>query len=101
NHPPPLVKGHRIRLKYAHSGGSNPPVIVIHGNQTESVPESYQRYLQKQFIEALELEGTPVRLEFRTSDNPFKGRKNPLTLRQIARKRRLMSHVKKGGKKKK
>lgn len=98
-HQPPMVKGNRIKLRYAHIGGHNPPTIVIHGNQTESVPNSYKRYLENRFREALKLEGTPIRLQFKTSDNPFKGRKNPLSDRQIARKRRLMKHVK-GNKKK-
>jgi len=100
-HSPPLVHGRRIKLRYAHLGGSNPPVIVVHGNQTASVPDAYQRYLQHQFIKELKLEGTPVRLEFKSSDNPYAGRKNILTPRQISKKRRLMSHVKKVAKKKK
>ncbi|MDK1022615.1 MAG: ribosome biogenesis GTPase Der [Gammaproteobacteria bacterium] len=100
-HAPPLVHGRRIKLRYAHLGGSNPPVIVVHGNQTASVPDAYQRYLQHQFIKELKLEGTPVRLEFKTSDNPYAGRKNRLTPRQISKKRRLISHVKKVAKKKK
>lgn len=99
-HAPPLVKGRRIKLRYAHAGGSNPPIIVIHGNQTGSVPEAYQRYLQNKFVESLQLEGTPVRLEFKTGENPFKGRRNKLTLRQVSKKRRLMKHVKKAAKKK-
>lgn len=100
-HSPPLVHGRRIKLRYAHLGGSNPPVIVVHGNQTASVPDAYQRYLQHQFIKALKLEGTPVRLEFKTSDNPYAGRRNILTARQVSKKRRLISHVKKVAKKKK
>lgn len=100
-HSPPLVHGRRIKLRYAHLGGSNPPVIVVHGNQTASVPDAYQRYLQHQFIKALKLEGTPVRLEFKTSDNPYAGRRNILSARQISKKRRLISHVKKVKKKKK
>lgn len=98
-HQPPMVKGRRIKLRYAHLGGSNPPIIVIHGNQTESVPDSYKRYLEHRFINALGLEGTPIRLEFKTSDNPFKGRQNKLTKRQVSRKRRLMDHVRKQKKK--
>ncbi|MBD3649266.1 MAG: ribosome biogenesis GTPase Der [Pseudomonadales bacterium] len=100
-HQPPMVKGRRIKLRYAHAGGNNPPLIVIHGNQTESVPDSYKRFLEHRFRKALGLEGTPIRLEFKTSDNPFKGRRNPLTDRQVTRKRRLMSHVKKGKQKRK
>jgi len=100
-HAPPLVHGRRIKLRYAHLGGSNPPVIVVHGNQTESVPEAYHRYLQHQFIKALRLEGTPVRIEFKSGDNPYAGRKNILTERQTRKKRRLMTHVKKIAKKKK
>ncbi|WP_075185290.1 ribosome biogenesis GTPase Der [Teredinibacter haidensis] len=94
-HPPPLVHGRRIKLRYAHSGGHNPPVIVIHGNQTKEVPNHYVRYLEKSFRKALELQGTPVKIEFRSSENPFAGRKNKLTDRQLAKKRRLMKHVKK------
>ena len=100
-HQPPLVRGRRIKLRYAHLGGSNPPVIVIHGNQTEEVPESYKRYLMHRFIDALDLKGTPLRLEFRTSDNPFKGRRNKLTDRQKTRRRRMMTHVRKNKKKRK
>jgi len=100
-HQPPMVHGRRIKLRYAHAGGSNPPIVVIHGNQTDAVPEAYKRYLQKRFHKALDLQGTPLRVEFRTGDNPFKGRKNKLTERQIGRKRRLMQHVKKLAKKKK
>jgi GTP-binding protein len=93
-HQPPLVRGRRIKLRYAHQGGRNPPLIVIHGNQTESVPESYRRYLENAFREALRLTGTPIRIEFRTGGNPFEGRRNKLTPRQISRRRRLMRHVK-------
>lgn len=88
-HQPPLVKGRRIKLRYAHQGGRNPPIIVIHGNQTEAVPETYRRYLVNRFREALDLFGTPLRIEFKTGQNPYEGKRNPLTPRQIAKKRRL------------
>ncbi len=94
-HPPPLVRGRRIRLRYAHQGGRNPPVIVIHGNQTESVPEAYRRYLINRFRKAFKLRGTPVRLAFKTGENPYKGRRNKLTPRQQRRRKRLIKHVKK------
>ena len=94
-HPPPLVAGRRIKLRYAHLGGRNPPRIVIHGNQTERLPNSYQRYLANYFRDALALVATPVVLEFRTADNPFKGRRNTLTPRQQRRRKRMLKHVKK------
>lgn len=93
-HAPPLVRGRRIRLRYAHQGGRNPPVIVIHGNQTERVPDTYRRYLVNRFREAFRLQGTPVRLQFKTSANPYKGRRNKLTPRQERKRKRLIKHVK-------
>ncbi len=99
-HQPPLVRGRRIKLRYAHQGGRNPPVIVIHGNQTSDVPDSYRRYLINFYRKALRLTGTPVRVEFRSGANPFAGRKNVLTSRQIKHKQRLVRHVKKRSKKK-
>ncbi len=94
-HPPPLVKRRRIKLRYAHQGGRNPPLIVIHGNQTGAVPPAYKRYLSNTYRKALDLAGTPVRIEFRTGENPYEGKKNVLTPRQQARRKRMMSHVKK------
>ena len=94
-HQPPLVRGRRIKLRYAHQGGRNPPVIVIHGNQTKRLPGAYKRYLMNYFRETLDLVGTPVRLEFRTSENPFAGRRNKLTPRQEYKRKRLMKHIKK------
>ncbi|BAO44809.1 ribosome biogenesis GTPase Der [Thiolapillus brandeum] len=93
-HQPPMARGRRIKLRYAHQGGKNPPIIVIHGNQTDAVPASYQRYLMNRFRKAFKLWGTPVRIEFRTGDNPFKGRRNKLTTRQQQKRRRLMKHAK-------
>ncbi len=93
-HQPPIVKGHRIKLRYAHQGGKNPPIIVIHGNQTDAVPPSYKRYLFNAFLKRLNLHGTPIRIEFRTGDNPYKNKKNKLTPRQQSKRRRMMRHVK-------
>ncbi|MFO1401603.1 MAG: ribosome biogenesis GTPase Der [Steroidobacteraceae bacterium] len=70
-HQPPLVKGRRIKLRYAHQGGRNPPRVIIHGNQTASVPEAYRRYLANVFREAFDLYATPVAVEFRTDANPY------------------------------
>ncbi len=93
-HTPPCVNGRRIKLRYAHIGGHNPPVIVIHGNQLSSLPESYKRYLTNEFIKHLGLIGTPLKIEFRGGENPFSGKKTKLSQRQVNKKRRLMKHVK-------
>ena len=80
-HQPPLVHGRRIRLRYAHQGGSNPPVIVIHGKQTKRLPGHYHRYLESYFRKEYDLMGTPIRIEFRTDTNPYEGkldRRTPL-----------------------
>ena len=76
DHQPPAVNNRRIKLRYAHQGGSNPPIIVVHGNQTDALPGSYKRYLENRFTKYLKVRGTPIRFEFRTGDNPFAGRKN-------------------------
>ncbi|NIB43960.1 ribosome biogenesis GTPase Der [Pseudomaricurvus alkylphenolicus] len=94
-HQPPMVNGRRIKLRYAHSGGHNPPIIVIHGNQTDKIPGHYTKYLEKTFRRALDLHGTPVRIQFKTTENPFEGRKNKLTDRQLQKKQRLTKHYQK------
>jgi GTP-binding protein len=87
-HAPPLVHGRRIKLRYAHAGGHNPPVIVIHGNQVDHVPVSYQRYLMNTFRRLLKLVGTPIKLVFKSGENPFAGRRNLLTPRQKKKRER-------------
>lgn len=94
DHSPPMINGRRIKLRYAHPGGQNPPIIVIHGNQTEKVPSSYTRYLEKVFRRELKMMGTPIKIEFKTSENPFEGKKNELTKRQVERKQRVMRFAK-------
>ena len=75
-HNPPVHNRRRIKLRYAHQGGKNPPIIVIHGNQTQHLPAVYQRYLHGFFIDKLKLSGTPVRIELKTGENPFADRKS-------------------------
>jgi len=94
DHAPPVINGRRIKLKYAHAGGHNPPIIVIHGKQTEKLPSNYSRYLEKTFRTALKLEGTPVRIELRTTDNPFIKHEENLTPQQVAQKRRIKKNKK-------
>jgi GTP-binding protein len=92
-HQPPMVHGRRIKLRYAHQGGSNPPVIVVHGNQTESLPGAYKRYLENTFRKVLNVTGSPIRFEFKSSENPFAGKVDRLTPRQRVKKD---SNLKKG-----
>jgi GTP-binding protein len=94
SHQPPLVSGRRIKLRYAHQGGRNPPVIVIHGNQTDHVPDAYRRYLVNVYRKAFDLMGTPVRVAFRAEENPFAGKRNPLTPRQRRKRKRLIQRNK-------
>ena len=94
SHQPPLVHGRRIKLRYAHQGGRNPPIIVIHGNQTQAVPDAYRRYLVNVYRKAFDLTGTPVRVVFRGEENPFAGKRNPLTPRQVRKRKRLIQRNK-------
>ncbi|HEC50299.1 MAG: ribosome biogenesis GTPase Der [Halopseudomonas sabulinigri] len=100
-HQPPMSRGRRIKLRYAHLGGSNPPIIIVHGNQVDAVPRSYTRYLENTYRKVLKLAGTPIRVEYKSGENPYADLKNKLTDRQVNKKRRLMSHNKKAKKKSK
>ena len=88
-HQPPMKQGRVAKLRYAHSGGKLPPRIVIHGSRTDTIPDSYRRYLVNRFIKHFKLRGTPVFLDFRNSDNPYKDKKNKLTRRQMDKRKRL------------
>jgi GTP-binding protein len=103
-HQPPLTRGQRIKLRYAHQGGSNPFRVIIHGNRTEYVPDMYTRYLTNYFHKTLKLVGSQVRIEYKTGENPFEGKRSTLTPRQEHTKKRQMARVreiKKSEKKKK
>jgi len=88
-YPTPVAHRSRIKLSYAHQGGKRPPLIVIHGNQTGALPQSYRRYLMNCFRQAFRLRGTPIRIELRTGKNPFAGKRNRLTPRQVKRRARV------------
>ncbi|MDA0149141.1 ribosome biogenesis GTPase Der [Vibrio sp. LaRot3] len=94
DHQPPLVRGRRVKLKYAHAGGYNPPIVVIHGNQVNELPDSYKRYLMNYYRKSLEIMGTPIRIQFQNSENPFEGKSNKMTMSQERKRKRLMSAVK-------
>lgn len=70
-HPPPRGGMSRPKLRYAHQGGSNPPLIIVHGSMLDHVPETYRRYLENTFREVFQLEGTPLRVAFKTGHNPY------------------------------
>jgi GTP-binding protein len=96
-HAPPTVRGRRIKLRYAHQGGRNPPTVVIHGTQADRLPATYRRYLINTFRRVFDLAGTPVRIELRSPENPFAGRRKKLTPRQERdRKRRKKLNKGKG-----
>ncbi|EOP1326002.1 ribosome biogenesis GTPase Der [Escherichia coli] len=95
DHQPPLVRGRRVKLKYAHAGGYNPPIVVIHGNQVKDLPDSYKRYLMNYFRKSLDVMGTPIRIQFKEGENPYANKRNTLTPTQMRKRKRLMKHIKK------
>jgi GTP-binding protein len=95
--PPPIIRGRPARLRYAHQGGRYPPIVVVHGNQVDRLPDHYKRYLENAFRVALKLRGTPVRVELRTNENPYGGERKKLTPRQGQDRKRMLrfKHTKK------
>jgi GTP-binding protein len=93
-HQPPMINGRRIKLRYAHQGGKNPPLIILHGNQVDEIPKSYKRYLEKGFRKYLKLEGTPIRIEFKGGVNPYAERQSEAGKRQPVNKNRLLELTK-------
>jgi GTP-binding protein len=98
-HQPPMSQGRTSRLRFAHAGGSLPPRIIIHGNRTDAIPPSYKRYLENVYIKHFKLRGTPLRIDFRSGENPYKDKKNKLTARQIAKRSRLKKFTKRKSRK--
>ncbi|QDH70078.1 ribosome biogenesis GTPase Der [Marilutibacter alkalisoli] len=96
SNPPPSVRGHVAKLRFAHPAGTNPPSFVVHGTRLRTLNDTYKRYLENFFRKRFKLVGTPVRFVFKETSNPYEGRKNVLTDRQVAKKRRMIRHVKRG-----
>ena len=92
--PPPVVRGHVAKLRFAHPSGTNPPTFTVHGTRLRTLTDSYKRYLENFFRKRFKLVGTPVRFLFKEGTNPYEGKKNVLTDKQVAKKRRLIRHVK-------
>jgi GTP-binding protein len=95
--PPPVVRGHVAKLRFAHAGGDNPPTFIVHGTRLRTLSATYQRYLENFFRKRFKLVGTPVRFVFKEGENPYKDKKNVLSERQVAKKKRLIRHVKRKG----
>src|SRR5690606_41303641 len=93
-HQPPMVQGRRIKMRYAHMGGQNPPTMVIHGNKVLKTPADYRRYLENVFRKVYKLEGTPVKIEFINYENPFEGRKSQIDERRDPRRRGNVQNLK-------
>ena len=94
-HQPPPVAGRRPRLKFVNQSDVFPPTLIFHGNHVTNIPNSYERFLKNFFIDALKLSNTPIKLEFKSGDNPFKDKKNKLSARQVQKRKRLMKFIKK------
>jgi GTP-binding protein len=92
--PPPSIRGHVSKLRFAHPGGENPPTFVVHGSRLRTLPESYRRYLENFFRKRFKLVGTPVRFVFKEGENPYKDKKNVLTEGQIKKRQRMIRHAK-------
>ena len=94
-HQAPPVAGRRPRLKFVNQTDVFPPTLIFHGNHVTNIPNSYERFLKNFFIKSLKISNTPIKIEYKAGDNPFKDRKNTLSVRQVQKKRRLMKFVKK------
>ncbi len=94
--PPPVVRGHVAKMRFAHPGAESPPTFIVHGTRLKTLSQTYQRYLENFFRKRFKLVGTPIRFLFREGENPYKDKKNVLTEKQVAKKRRLIRHVKRG-----
>ncbi len=92
--PPPVVRGHVAKMRFAHPGAESPPTFIVHGSRLKTLSPTYKRYLENFFRKRFKLVGTPIRFLFREGENPYKDKKNVLTPSQVAKKQRLIRHVK-------
>ena len=95
NQQPPMAGRFRPKLRYAHSGGKNPPTIIIHGNNLKQIQESYTRYLENYFRKELDLGSTPLDIVYKDQENPFKNKPNQLNERQLKKRKRMIKRRKK------
>ncbi len=93
---PPALGGRQIKFKHVHFGGTCPTTFIIYANQDKKIPNNYKKYLENSFRSNLGLESIQLKLIFRKGKNPFDGKKNKLTERQLKKRQRLIKHKKKG-----
>ena len=96
--PPPSISGRQIKFKHVHFGGIHPTTFIIHSNQDKKIPKNYRKYLENSFRTELDLKSIQLKIIFRKSDNPYEGKKNKLSERQIKKRKRLIKHIKKSKK---
>lgn len=96
--PPPSASGRQIKFKHVHFGGTHPTTLVIHSNQDKKIPKNYRKYLENSFRAELGLKSIQLKIIFRKSDNPFEGKKNKLSERQVKKRKRLITYNKKNKK---
>ena len=95
NQQPAMAGRFRPKLRYAHSGGKNPPTIIIHGNNLKQIQESYTRYLENYFRKELDLGSTPLDIVYKDQENPYKNKPNQLNERQLKKRKRMIKRRKK------
>jgi GTPase len=98
DHQPPMVRGRRVKMKYAHAGGYNPPLIVVHGNQVNDLPDAYKKYMINYFRKSLKIMGTPIKVEFREGANPYEDKTKVINDSQRRKRALLMRMHKKANK---
>ena len=91
----PSISGRQVKMRYVHFGGIHPTKFIIHSNFSSKIPSNYKRYLINSFREALNLNGVELSIIFKKGHNPYEGKKNQLSLRQIKKKKRLVKYTKK------
>ena len=96
--PPPSASGRQIKFKHVHFGGTHPTTLIIHSNQDKKIPKNYRKYLENSFRAELGLKSIQLKIIFRKSDNPFEGKKNKLSERQVKKRKRLITYNKKNKK---
>ena len=96
--PPPSISGRQIKFKHVHFGGIHPTTFIIHSNQDKKIPKNYRKYLENSFRTELDLKSIQLKIIFRKSDNPYEGKKNKLSERQVKKRKRLIKHIKKSKK---